>query len=83
MPKLDDLLSDLANFDAQHDLQGLRKTRETIVAEHPDSEAAVEAMYKIASTTARRSVFLGRPSLQFVGRKGEINAHSAFVRSLA
>ena len=47
MPKLDDLLSDLANFDAQHDLQGLRKTRETIVSEHPDSEAAVEAMYKI------------------------------------
>lgn len=47
MAKLDDLLSDLANFDAQHDLQGLRKTRETIVSEHPDSEAAVEALYKI------------------------------------
>lgn len=47
MAKLDDLLSDLANFDAQHDLQGLRRTRETIVTEHPDSEAAVEASYKI------------------------------------
>lgn len=47
MAKLDDLLSDLANFDAQHDLPGLRRVRETIVTEHPDSEAAVEALYKI------------------------------------
>jgi tetratricopeptide (TPR) repeat protein len=47
MSKLDDLLSDLANFDAQHDLQGLRRTREAIVTEHPDSEEAVEASYKI------------------------------------
>ena len=31
MAKLDDLLSDLANFDAQHDLQGLRRVREAIV----------------------------------------------------
>lgn len=47
MPKLDDLLSDLANFDAQHDLAGLRRVREAIVSEHPDSEEAVEALYKI------------------------------------
>jgi tetratricopeptide (TPR) repeat protein len=47
MAKLDDLLSDLANFDAQHDLQGLRRVREAIVSEHPDSEEAVEALYKI------------------------------------
>jgi len=47
MVKLDDLLSELANFDAQHDLEGLRRVRGTIVSEHPDSEAAVEAQYKI------------------------------------
>jgi tetratricopeptide (TPR) repeat protein len=47
MSKLDDLLSDLANFDAQHDLDGLRRVREVIVTEHPDSEEAVEALYKI------------------------------------
>ena len=47
MAKLDDLLSDLANFDAQHDLQAVRRVREAIVTEHPDSEEAVEALYKI------------------------------------
>ena len=47
MPALESLLNDLANLDAQHDLDGLRRTRETIVAEHPESQAAVEALYKI------------------------------------
>jgi tetratricopeptide (TPR) repeat protein len=47
MPNLEALLNDLANLDAQHDLEGLRRVREAIVTEHPDSEAAVEALYKI------------------------------------
>jgi tetratricopeptide (TPR) repeat protein len=47
MAQLDALLSDLANFDAQHDLEGLRRVRERIISEHPDSEVAVEALYKI------------------------------------
>lgn len=47
MAQLDALLSELANFDAQHDLAGLRRVREQIVSEHPQSEAAAEALYKI------------------------------------
>jgi hypothetical protein len=47
MAQLDALLSELANFDAQHDLGGLRRVREQIVSEHPRSEAAAEALYKI------------------------------------
>ena len=47
MPNLESLLNDLANLDAQHDLEGLRRIREAIVSEHPQSEAAVEALYKI------------------------------------
>lgn len=47
MAQLDALLSDLANFDAQQDLEGLRRVREEIISQHPDSEAAVEALYKV------------------------------------
>jgi tetratricopeptide (TPR) repeat protein len=47
MAQLEDLLNDLANLDAQHDLDGMRRLRERIVSEHPDTEAAVEALYKI------------------------------------
>lgn len=47
MAQLEDLLNDLANLDAQHDLDGMRRLREQIVNEHPDTEAAVEALYKI------------------------------------
>jgi tetratricopeptide (TPR) repeat protein len=47
MANLESLLNDLANLDAQHDLEGMRRIREQIVCEHPDSEAAVEAIYKI------------------------------------
>ena len=47
MPNLESLLNNLANLDAQHDLEGLRKVREQIVSEHPQSDAAVEALYKI------------------------------------
>jgi hypothetical protein len=43
----------------------------------------VEAIYRIASTTNRRLVFLGRPTFEAAGRKGAINRHSASVRSLA
>jgi hypothetical protein len=37
----------------------------------------------MASTTERRLVLRGRPTFEAIGMKGEINAHSAFVRSLA
>lgn len=47
MAGLESLQNDLANLDAQHDQDGLRTKREQILSEHPDSEAAVEAMYKI------------------------------------
>jgi tetratricopeptide (TPR) repeat protein len=47
MAQLDVLSSQLADLEAAHDLDGLRRTREQIVAEHPDSAAAVEALYKI------------------------------------
>ncbi|MEM6734191.1 MAG: tetratricopeptide repeat protein [Myxococcota bacterium] len=47
MADLESLLSDLANLDAKHDLDGLRRVREQIIAEHPDSDAAVEASYKV------------------------------------
>ncbi len=47
MADLESLLNDLANLDAQHDLDGLRRVREQIIVEHPDSEAAVEAAYKV------------------------------------
>lgn len=47
MAQLDALLSDLANFDAHQDLEGLRRVREDIISQHPDSGAAVEALYKV------------------------------------
>lgn len=47
MANLEALLNDLANLDAQHDLDGMRKVREQILAEHPNSDEAVEAQYKI------------------------------------
>lgn len=47
MAELEALLHDLANLDAENDLDGLRRVREQIVAEHSGSEAAVEALYKL------------------------------------
>jgi len=47
MADLESLLNDLANLDAQHDLEGMRRVRVQIVEEHPASEAAVEALYKL------------------------------------
>ncbi len=47
MAGLESLLNDLANLDAQHDLEGMRRVRQQIVQEHPESEAAVEAIYKL------------------------------------
>jgi len=47
MANLENLLNDLANLDAAHDLDGMRRVREQIVEEHPDSDAAVEALYKL------------------------------------
>lgn len=47
MMQLEDLLNDLANLDAQLDLDGIKRVREQIVADHPDSDAAVEAQYRL------------------------------------
>lgn len=47
MADLESLLNDLANLDAQHDLDGLRRVREQIVEHHPDSNEAAEALYKL------------------------------------
>src|SRR3954471_23148803 len=47
MSDLQSLLGELNALDAQHDYDGLRRVREQIVAEHPESDAAVEALYKI------------------------------------
>jgi tetratricopeptide (TPR) repeat protein len=47
MPNLESLLNDLANLDAQHDLEGMRRLRQQIVQDFPDSDAAVEALYKL------------------------------------
>lgn len=65
MAKLEDLLNDLANLDAQHDLEGLRRVRQVIVAEHPDSEAAVEALYKIGLDLLFRERNLNDAVLKF------------------
>jgi hypothetical protein len=42
----------------------------------------LEAMYRIASTTARKSVVRGRPPRLAAGSIGEIKAHSRAVKSL-
>ncbi len=47
MSSLESLLNDLANLDAQHDLDGLRRVREEIVIAFPESDEAVEAQYRI------------------------------------
>lgn len=59
MANLESLLNDLANLDAQHDLEGMRRIREQIVDEHPESEAAVEALYKIGLDALFRGRDLG------------------------
>ncbi len=47
MAQLDALLGELASLDARHDLDGLRRVREQIATEHPDTDAAAEALYKV------------------------------------
>lgn len=47
MSDLEALLNDLANLEAQADLDGLRQARQQIVDQHPDSDQAAEAQYKI------------------------------------
>lgn len=47
MAELDVLLQELVAADEAEDLNTLRTLREQIVEEHPTSEAAVEALYKI------------------------------------
>lgn len=47
MAELQSLLDTVAHLDTLQDFDALRSTREQIVAEHPKSDAAVEAAYKI------------------------------------
>jgi len=47
MADLQSLLEQLAQCEANKDHDGLRKVREQIVADHPDSDQSVEALYKI------------------------------------
>ena len=52
MADLESLLNDVANLDAQHDLEGLRRIREEIVTQHPESDAAVAAATSPARTAS-------------------------------
>ena len=47
MADLQSLLQQIAALDGQRDFDGLRRVREQLVAEFPDSDNAVEALYKI------------------------------------
>ncbi|MCK5691038.1 hypothetical protein KAI87_17275 [Myxococcota bacterium] len=47
MAELEALMNDLANLDAQHDMEGMRGIRTAIIEEHPNSDEAVEALYKL------------------------------------
>ncbi len=47
MATLQSLLKDLADLEGQHDLDGMRRAREQIAEEHPDSDEAAEALYKV------------------------------------
>lgn len=47
MADLKSLLGELATLDAAHDFNGLRRVRELIVAEFPESDEATEALYKV------------------------------------
>jgi tetratricopeptide (TPR) repeat protein len=55
MSDLESLKQQLVTFDKAHDLDGLRRVRESIVAEFPDSEDAAEALYKIGLDLLFRS----------------------------
>lgn len=66
MAELESLLNDLANLDAQHDLDGLRRVRERIVEEYPDSDAAVEALYKLGLDLLFRSRDIEQAVVKFV-----------------
>lgn len=65
MQNLESLLNDLANFDAQHDLEGLKRVRQDIVAHFPDSDAAVEATYKLGLDLLFRDRDLDGAVVQF------------------
>jgi len=47
MADLTSLLNDLAKFDDEHDLDGMRQVRDQILEEFPHAEEAVEALYKV------------------------------------
>ena len=46
MAQLDELLKQLEEQEDAGDAEGMWKTREAIVTQHPDAEQAVEAQYK-------------------------------------
>lgn len=47
MSTIESLLNDLANLDAQADVEGVKKIRQQIVEQYPDSDEAAEAQYKL------------------------------------
>ena len=47
MADLQSLLDELAALDTAHDFDGLRRVRERIIADFPESDAATEALYKV------------------------------------
>ena len=66
MADLPSLLTTLAELDAQHDLAGMRRVREQIALEHPESDAAVEALYKIGLDVLFRDRELDLAVAQFI-----------------
>lgn len=65
MAELQSLLDTVAHLDTVHDFDGLRATREQIVAEHPKSDAAVEAAYKIGLDLLFRARMLDEAVVHF------------------
>ena len=69
MATLESLLERLDEADGRHDFDSLRTIRQEIVDQHPDSEAAVEAEYKLG--------------LDFLFRQRDLDAANAYFESAA
>ncbi|RYF03145.1 MAG: hypothetical protein EOO40_12530 [Deltaproteobacteria bacterium] len=72
MQPLGELLGELERCDRARELDGLKAVRERILAAHPDSEAASEALYKLGLDALFRARDLERAVLIFeqaAGRK--------------
>lgn len=65
MASLEELQDELKRCDASHDLAGMRRVRETIINDHPSSDDAVEALYKIGLDQLFRERDLGAAVVRF------------------